>query len=215
VSITESSGDRKIVTAAIKRVRVIKLGGSLLAMPGLKEKFRKWCQENPHPLSLIIVGGGEIVEAVRRIHDVSALPEEFAHWVCIDLMAHTARLAQQILGEVHLYETMDALQQAFTSTANESASPIIALVQPGICFARELPRRGLPETWDVTSDTLAAAFSRLHAAEELVVMKSVDPPGDALQLRELARLGFVDRHFPDFAAGIETVRFVNLRSESS
>ena len=166
-------------------------------------------------MSLIIVGGGEIVDAVRGIHDVNALPEEFAHWVCIDLMAHTARLAQQILGYVDLCETNDDLQQAFTSAANESATPITAIVQPGICFAREYSNAGLPETWDVTSDTLAAAFSRLHAAEELVVMKSVDPPGDALQLRELARLGFVDRHFPDFAAGIETVRFVNLRSESS
>ena len=198
----------------MKRVRVIKLGGSLLLMPGLKEKFQKWRQENPHPMSLIVVGGGEIVDAVRRIHDVNALPEEFAHWFCIDLMRHTARLAQQILGDVDLYESMDDLQRAFTGAANDGATPIIAIVQPGICFAREFPDIGLPETWDVTSDALAAAFSWMYDAEELVVIKSMDPPGDALKLRELANLGFVDRHFPELARKIARVRFVNLRSES-
>ena len=42
----------------MKRVRVIKLGGSLLTMPNLKQKFQKWCRENPHPLTLIIADVG-------------------------------------------------------------------------------------------------------------------------------------------------------------
>ncbi|MCA9008940.1 MAG: hypothetical protein KDB01_04290 [Planctomycetaceae bacterium] len=198
----------------MKRVRVIKLGGSLLLMPQLKEKFQKWCQQNPHPLTLIVVGGGAIVDAVRNIHAVNALPEDFAHWVCIDLMRHTARLAQQILGEVDLYETVDDLQRAFTGAANDGARPIVAIVQPGICFARGFPNMGLPETWEVTSDALAAAFSQMYAAEEMVVMKSIDPPGDSRNHRELADRGFIDRHFPDLAEEIERVRFVNLWSET-
>lgn len=194
----------------MKRVRVIKLGGSLLTMPNVKQKFQKWCRENPHPLTLIIVGGGPVVNAVRQVHQANPLPEAFAHWVCVDLMRHTARMAHQILGDVELFETMDELQQPFTGSRVNSTKPIIAIVQVEICFAREYPNMGLPERWTVTSDSLAAAFGEMYAAEELVVMKSCDPPFGEADLTALADSGFVDKHFPLLVDDNVQVRFVNL-----
>ncbi|MEI7460487.1 MAG: hypothetical protein WCK15_13835 [Pirellula sp.] len=195
----------------MKKVRVIKLGGSLLTMPNLKQKFQRWWRENPHPLTLIIVGGGPAVDAVRQVHLANPLSDEFAHWVCIDLLQHTARIAHQILGNVDLIETMDDLQQSFSDSNVKSTTPIIAVVQVAICFAREYPNMGLPESWDVTSDSLAAAFSNMVAAEELVVMKSCDAPSDGSDLESLADLGFVDPFFPGLAEDIDQVRFVNLQ----
>jgi len=196
----------------MKRVRVIKLGGSLLTMPNLKQKFQKWCRENPHPLTLIIVGGGPVVDAVRQIHLANSLSEEFAHWVCIDLLQHTARIAHQVLGNAELFETKDDLQQPFSGSRVNSTTPIIAIVQVAICFARAYPNMGLPGSWDVTSDALAAAFSNMYAAEELVVMKSCDPPLDESNLESLAEVGFVDPYFADLAEDIHQVRFVNLQT---
>lgn len=196
----------------MKRVRVIKLGGSLLTMPNLKQKFQKWCLENPHPLTLIVVGGGPMVDAVRQVHLANPLSEEFAHWVCIDLLQHTARIAHQVLGNANLYETMADLQQPFSGSKVNSTTPIIAIVQMAICFDKEFPNMGLPESWDVTSDSLAAAFSIMHAAEELVVMKSCDAPSDESDLESLADVGFVDPYFADLAEDIEQVRFVNLQT---
>lgn len=195
----------------MKRVRVIKLGGSLLTMLNLKQKFQKWLHENPHPLTLIIVGGGPVVDAVRQVHLANPLSEEFAHWVCIDLLQHTARIAHQVLGNVDLFETMDDLQQSLSDSNVNSTTPIIAVVQVAICFAREYPNMGLPESWDVTSDSLAAAFSNMVAAEELVVMKSCDAPSDGSDLESLADFGFVDPFFPGLAEEIDHVRFVNLQ----
>ena len=195
----------------MKRVRVIKLGGSLLTVPSLKQKFQKWLRENPHPLTLIIVGGGPVVDAVRQVHLANPLSEEFAHWVCIDLLQHTARIAHQVLGNVDLFETMDDLQQSFSDSNVNSSTPIIAVVQVATCFNREYPNMGLPESWDVTSDSLAAAFSNMVAAEELVVMKSCDAPSDGSDLESLADFGFVDPFFPGLAEGIDQVRFVNLQ----
>ena len=63
----------------------------------------------------------------------------------------------------------------------------------------------------VTSDSLAAAFSNMYAAEELVVMKSCDAPRDESDLESLADVGFVDPYFMDLAEGIDQVRFVNLQ----
>jgi aspartokinase-like uncharacterized kinase len=195
----------------MKRVRVIKLGGSLLTMSNLKQKFQKWWRENPHPLTLIIVGGGPAVDAVRQVHLANPLSDEFAHWVCIDLLQHTARIAHQILGNVDLIETMDDLQQSFSDSNVNSTTPIIAVVQVSTCFNREYPNMGLPESWDVTSDSLAAALSKMVAAEELVVMKSCDAPNDGSDLESLADLGFVDPFFPGLAEDIDQVRFVNLQ----
>jgi hypothetical protein len=121
----------------MKRVRVVKLGGSLLTMPNLKQKFQKWLRENPHPLTLIIVGGGPVVDAVRQVHLANPLSEEFAHWVCIDLLQHTARIAYQVLGNVDLMETMDDLQQSLSDSNVNSSTPIIAVVQVATCFNRE------------------------------------------------------------------------------
>lgn len=194
----------------MKRVRVVKLGGSLLTMPNLKQKFQKWLHENPHPLTLIIVGGGPVVDAVRQVHLANPLSEEFAHWVCMDLLQHTARIAHQVLGNVDLIETMADLQQSLSDSNVNSTTPIIAVVQVAICFARENPNMGLPESWDVTSDSLAAAFCNMVAAEELVVMKSCDAPNDGSDLESLADFGFVDPLFAGLAEDIDQVRFVNL-----
>ncbi|MEZ6138547.1 MAG: hypothetical protein R3C53_26995 [Pirellulaceae bacterium] len=199
----------------MKRVRVIKLGGSLLTLPNLREKFHRWCRDHPHSLTLIIVGGGEVVEAVRVVDAANRLPEDFAHWICIDLMQYTARIAHGILGNVEIYETRDELQQILTdSTQNSMApatAPTIAIVQIATCFQPGFSNLGLPENWDVTSDTLAAAFGILYAAEELVVMKSADPPCYD-KLEDLAEVGFVDPCFAEIAEGIGQVRFVNLRA---
>lgn len=191
---------------------MIKLGGSLLTMPNLKEKFHRWCAANPHPLTLIIVGGGEVVDAIREVHRSNSLDESFAHWLCIDLLKHTARLAHHIIGDVELYETRDDLQQPFSGSKKNSKTPIIAIVQVGTCFARDFPHLGLPNRWDVTSDSLAAAFCQMYAADELVMMKSSNPASGVEDSLRLADTGFVDPHFEDLAEEIEKVRFVNLRT---
>ncbi len=196
----------------VKKIRVIKLGGSLLTLPSLNEKFQHWCDENPHPLSLVIVGGGGVVNAIREIDRVGQLPEAFCHWTCIDLLQHTARVAHQILDNVELWETLDQLRERLAQPLVSSPSPVTSIVQLGLCIRRGEPNMGLPESWEVTSDALAAAFARINAAEELVLMKSCDAPGDDSQLERLAAAGFVDPYFGGLAKTIERVSFVNLRS---
>ncbi|MBY0254721.1 MAG: uridylate kinase, partial [Methylobacterium organophilum] len=58
----------------------------------------------------------------------------------------------------------------------------------------------IPETWDVTSDSLALWLAARVRAERCALVKSVDaPPG--LDPAALARDGIVDAAFPGFAAG--------------
>jgi aspartokinase-like uncharacterized kinase len=68
----------------------------------------------------------------------------------------------------------------------------------------------LPHSWDVTSDSIAARVAAELQAE-LVLLKSTPPPSD--DLPAAAASGYVDPYFPTAAAGLQSVRFVNLRSE--
>ncbi len=57
----------------------------------------------------------------------------------------------------------------------------------------------LPQSWDLTSDSLAAWLAGKLRAEKLLLIKSVDCPV-AQAAKELAEAGIVDPLFPHYAA---------------
>ena len=74
------------------------------------------------------------------------------------------------------------------------------------------PRRlTVPHTWDATSDSIAAWLATELHTSELVLLKSVSRPSGVMA--NAARAGLVDRCFPDAAARIPQVSWVNLRSD--
>jgi hypothetical protein len=66
----------------------------------------------------------------------------------------------------------------------------------------------LPQTWDVSSDSIAARVAELIAADELVLLKSA-LPGDAMNLAD-----YVDPYFATASAKLRSIRFVNLAERS-
>ena len=83
-------------------IRVIKLGGSLLDWPGLAAAFRKWRALQTPMCDLVVVGGGELVESIRRFDVAHGLCEQEAHWLAIDAMSVSARLVAALLPEAKL-----------------------------------------------------------------------------------------------------------------
>ena len=63
-----------------------------------------------------------------------------------------------------------------------------------------LGRPEIPESWSVTSDSLAAWLAGTLGAGALVLVKSADPPPGPLAAADLARRGLVDLAFPGFLA---------------
>ncbi len=47
-------------------LRVIKLGGSLLTLPDWHERFLHWLAKEPPATNLLVIGGGELVDCLRR-----------------------------------------------------------------------------------------------------------------------------------------------------
>jgi 5-(aminomethyl)-3-furanmethanol phosphate kinase len=187
-----------------RRLRVVKLGGSLLGDARLPRLARHWLDSEPEMSTVVIVGGGVWVDGVRNAYQTFSLDEAFCHWLCVDLLEQTSRLGSKLLGIPHT----DDWQQLLAPTTNRST-----VFRCGR-FLREIePTLGEPaleHSWTVTTDSIAARIARLAEADELVLWKSAPPP-ETSDRNEWARANYVDTAFP-IASQELSVRAVNLLS---
>lgn len=190
-------------------VRVVKLGGSLLDLPDLVPRFRRWLKSNPPGKTMIVVGGGQIVDVVRGLDRIHRLDAGFAHWLCVDLLAKTAEVAAKLFPEFGVISRADHLREFVHAPDN----PGTHIVQVSAFYNREPTNMTLPESWDTTTDSIAALLALDVQAEELVLLKSRGPESARTELTAWAEAGLVDPYFPHVAAGIPVVSIYNLREE--
>jgi len=188
-------------------IRVVKVGGSLLDWPELPVVLDAWLKEQPSASNILISGGGRHVDVIRQTSGSSSLNDETAHWLAIDAMSSNSRWLADFLPNTAFISTYAELQSA---AANNSCRRIVFDVKE---FLREheskLPGSVLPHDWTATSDSIAARVAEALGADELVLLKSADPPTESITA--LAERGFVDRYFPAFDRCRFRRRFVNLR----
>ncbi len=200
--------------------RVVKLGGSLLDLPHLAARLQSWLAGEPEKLTLLLVGGGEFVEAMRQLDAVHSFDAAWCHWKCLELMTCTSSLVEQILPGWQVIRTWEDLALALTTGSVRSA-----IVQTAAFYNRASSKQDatlcFPESWETTSDSLAALLAVRVGAEELVLLKSALPSDAALgsgpadrigTFRQWSMQGYVDNHFGQVAARVPCVRVVNLRS---
>lgn len=170
---------------------VVKLGGSLLTRRDWPAAVRALCGALGQPV-LLVVGGGPVVDGLRAIDAVAALPTPVSHRLAIDALGITARAVAAAIG------------LPLTALPHDTG-PAAVLDTP-----RWLDDDGrlaaLPVGWHVTSDAIAAhVAARLH--RPLVLAKSVPPPAAAGDLRALAVAGWIDPCFPDAAADVPRIEW--------
>jgi 5-(aminomethyl)-3-furanmethanol phosphate kinase len=185
--------------------RVIKLGGSLLDWPDLASSFRRWLAAQSDAANIVIVGGGPIVDAVRRLDGRHRLMDETAHWLSIRGMGLAAQFVSGLLGEATCVRGLDQLD---LSTA--AGLQILEVER----FLREDQASAdtLPCGWEVTSDSIAARVATHLKARELVLLKSTLPTRPASR-EDLAECGLVDSYFARASREL-MVRIVNLRDSA-
>ncbi|HEX4143947.1 MAG TPA: hypothetical protein VHY91_10465 [Pirellulales bacterium] len=194
-------------------LRVVKLGGSLLDLPGVADRLRTWLVGQPPAVTLLVVGGGRLADAIRQAQRLHAFDDSAAHRLCLDVMGITATMACELLPDSTLVRRPDEIDRAAPGRLQ------VVDVREFLAAAPE----PLPETWQVTSDSIAAHLAALLRADELVLLKSALPPLDASASPDsLAADGIVDDYFPyavkTFLADADRhpqraarVRLVNLR----
>lgn len=170
----------------------LKIGGSLLTRPDWPQLIRARVEEfDPASPPLLVVGGGRIVDGLRAIDAVAPQPVRIVHRLAIDLMGVTARLVAEAVG-------LPLVGDQRISSA--------AVLDVSLWIEAEGRGSRLPDGWDVTSDSIAAAVAEERGGT-LVLAKSLPPPGVAAawSLEQLAEAGWVDGFFPEAAKRIVAI----------
>ncbi len=189
--------------------RVVKVGGSLLLQSKLAESLREWIAGQPAAQTLVIFGGGELIEAIRRLDQLRPGDPGEVHWRCVELLQATFDIASSWLVDWPRIDTTGDFDEALAAITSGSPATLVSV--------RSFYRRDsgsdsgsqLPLNWSTTTDSIAAELAVKVGADELVLLKScdVDPEADALQL---ARKGIVDPVFPRVAGKLPAFRVERL-----
>jgi aspartokinase-like uncharacterized kinase len=167
------------------RPLVVKVGGGLLRDGGL-EGLRRACGEATELATrrpvLVVPGGGPFADAVRAVDAQVGLADDVAHVLALRAMDQLGVLVRELLPAA---EVMTGLS-----------------VPRGLAMVRATPafedRPDVPQSWAVTSDSLAVFAAAAIGAEEAVLLKAVPgvlaqwpsdaPPVPALTADELQAL---------------------------
>ncbi len=189
-------------------LRVVKLGGSLLSWPAWPGALQRWFSTQPAAINLLVVGGGRWVERLRGLDRQLELPAVASHWLAIGLMSVTARRVVANLPGGRLRADPLTGQQLRIEEHREGVTVLDPWLwlQEGAAWRDASP--SLPASWDVTSDSIAAWLAVGITADELVLLKSIRPPGD--DPTEWCRTGLVDAYFPVACAAVPCVRVEQL-----
>ncbi len=173
---------------------VVKLGGSILHRTDGIAHFQNWLAKQTAQRLFLIVGGGEIIEALRDLNSKYQLDEVEMHWRCIRLLDATFEIVKEIFPQAIAIDCVASwLSGNFHSDCSNSFSTILYLVRVGGFYFRESRecRDALPENWETTSDSLALFLARLLGIDQVVLLKScvID---DSKSIQDLARDGIID-----------------------
>jgi aspartokinase-like uncharacterized kinase len=193
--------------------RVVKIGGSLFACSSWMVDIHtlhvdwtwvadveRWLHLQPAATNLVVMGGGEEVDEVAVDQKKDGFSDAEAHWRCIHVMSNHARsLADYVKAWPIVSDPRELDVTGIATTFLLDADGFMQAVDA------VLGVRALPESWDVSSDSIAARAAELFAADELVLLKSALP-------NDIGDLGdYVDPYFPEASHKIPSIRFVNLR----
>lgn len=184
---------------------VVKVGGSLYGLPDLRTRLLRWLLTLDDSI-VLVPGGGQLVEEIRRLDQVHRLGEESCHWLALRALSLNAHFLAGLLDNASVVDGLSACAGLW----NAGKLPVLDLLS----FAEEDEGRSgtLPHCWEVTSDSFAARVAIVYGARGLYLLKSVDVPFP-YDWRKAVIQGLVDEHFADVLGTDESrlrVSAVNL-----
>jgi aspartokinase-like uncharacterized kinase len=186
---------------------VIKLGGSLLDLPDLPGRVANFLADFSRPSPVLLCGGGDTVELIRRWDRSFDLGEEASHWIALQALTINALVIERAVPQLAYVQS----PAEFAAIWARGQVPLYDAHR----FIRDVDDHSpdpLPRRWRVTSDSIAARMARALGAAEVVLLKSVSVP-ENMTLDEAARQGIVDPHFPMAARDVPRIVAVNLRDD--
>lgn len=162
-------------------ITVVKLGGSLFNTTELLEWLAQLEQQSQQQTIIIVPGGGPFADQVREAQQKVSFDDKTAHHMAILAMAQYGLLiASQIKAAQLFYYPSDI--------NNLTLGLYIWIPDRHVLTAPELP-----QSWALTSDTLALWLSQQVAADELHIIKRKRSAN--CQISDLMEQGLLDEAF--------------------
>jgi aspartokinase-like uncharacterized kinase len=181
---------------------IIKLGGSLSYSDALVNSLNA-VEKNYQGRAVVIVpGGGAFADQVRLAQQHWQFDDTTAHHMALLAMQQMALMFKGLKPDFAMAHTVSAIQDQLNRQKTVIWSPDII----------ELDNAGIPASWDITSDSLAAWLAKTVSATELILVKSAAIDAN-LSLQQLAEQHIVDKAFCEFVAQAAfKIQIVNAQS---
>ena len=189
---------RSSTNATSPKVTVVKLGGSLLDVAGLTERLLAAVSDVDIPI--VIVGGGSAADLVRQWKHQGLVENSEAHRLAIAAMSFNALHLVESDRRLVLVKSKDAALEASLAGQLPLLDTSSALLVEQV-LSVQYP--SLPESWEVTSDSIAAWFASAWNGD-LRLLKSV-PSGSSPQ-------DHVDVWFEQASKALQQLTWINLRT---
>ena len=175
----------KGATSSAAPLAIVKLGGSHATGSHLKD----WLGaiEAEAGAIAIVPGGGPFADAVRTAQTSMGYDDRAAHTMALMAMAQFGRALQSLNPALRLASSRSAILHAL----KERKVPVWSPEQMACAAA-------LPETWDLTSDSLSAWLAGALGASYLVLIKHGRFDTETVDAHDLAAQGVVDPLFPRY-----------------
>ncbi len=171
---------------------IIKLGGSLLGSPELKNWLDALVKFSDGKV-VIVPGGGVFADAVRDAQKLSNISDVTAHQLALKAMDQFGLLLAGMNAEL-----VTASSELEIAERGWQHRCIVWLPSQMVLADDEIP-----QNWEVTSDSLSAWLANKLNAKQLILVKSksLDDYPNTISAHTLVEDGLVDAQFLNFIKG--------------
>ena len=168
---------------------VVKLGGSVVR----SRELSAWLDviaASPRPI-VVVPGGGAWADEVRSAQAKLGFGDGAAHRMALLAMDQLAWAIAGLRAGFEVGDTEDALRRTLGQGR-------VAVWAP---YGLVANRADIPQSWTVTSDSLALWLGSRLGAEGCYVIKSIERKRAQFSAEQIARDGVVDQAFPSMFKG--------------
>lgn len=181
---------------------VVKLGGSLLGTPELKQWLALLAKESDGRI-VIVPGGGVFADTIRDQQAFGQYDDDTAHVMALLAMEQYGHVLQSL--QPDLVTASTELEISERSWQHRT----IVWMPSRMVLADE----SIPQSWDVTSDSLAAWLAAKVDADRLVLLKHKAVLEQPLPLQRLCDQGVLDAAFGQFSQRLKCPVFIYGKSD--